>query len=157
MEPETFGKDGFSSPEELLTWLEDNRPKEDIVLTHGDFCLPNVFIDEDKISGFIDLGKMGPADRWQDLAVVLRSLRHNFSGKYSDGKPYCEFEPQMLLDELGIEMDETKYKYYLAGQTDSHGGFHRGSVSANRNEIRDVIASATNWKIFSICGFFIYF
>lgn len=113
VEPDTFGPNGFSNPEELLVWLEKNRPQEDIVLTHGDFCLPNVFIDNDRISGFIDLGKMGPADRWQDLAIVLRSLEHNFSGKYNNGKPYFEFEPQMLLDELGIKMDKEKNRYYM--------------------------------------------
>ena len=113
VQPETFGPNGFSGPEELLVWLEQNRPQEDIVLSHGDFCLPNIFTDNDKISGFIDLGKMGPADRWQDLAIVLRSLEHNFSEKYNDGKPYMKFEPRMLFDELGIEMDETKNRYYM--------------------------------------------
>ena len=63
-----------------------NRPEEDIVLTHGDFCLPNVFVKDGAISGFIDLGKMGPADRWQDIAIAIRSLEHNFNGKYTDGK-----------------------------------------------------------------------
>lgn len=112
VEPETFGKGGFKDPEELLAWLEQNRPKEDIVLTHGDFCLPNLFVKEDKICGFIDLGKMGPADRWQDIAIVLRSLKSNFSGEYNGGKAYFQFEPYMLLDELGIAMDEEKNRYY---------------------------------------------
>lgn len=113
VEPETFGPNGFSNPEELLIWLEQNRPEEDIVLTHGDFCLPNIFVDNNKVSGFIDLGKMGPADRWQDLAIALRSMEHNFSGRYNNGKSYFKFEPQMLLNELGIEMDEAKNKYYM--------------------------------------------
>ncbi len=112
-ESETFGEGGYANPEALLQWLEQNRPQEDIVLTHGDFCLPNIFAENDKISGFIDLGKMGPADRWQDLALALRSLKHNALGVYNNGKAYFNFEPQMLLDELGIEMDEEKYKYYL--------------------------------------------
>jgi len=111
--PETFGENGFSNPVELLTWLEKNCPQEDIVLTHGDFCLPNIFIDNDRISGFIDLGKMGPADRWQDVAIALRSLEDNLSGQYSGGKPYVKFEPQMLLNELGIKMDEEKNRYYM--------------------------------------------
>lgn len=112
VEPETFGPGGFKNPEELLAWLEQNRPQEDIVLTHGDFCLPNLFVNEGKICGFIDLGKMGPADRWQDIAIVLRSLKSNFSGEYNGGKAYFQFEPYMLLDELGIEMDEEKNRYY---------------------------------------------
>ncbi len=113
VEPETFGKDGFANPEELLIWLEQNRPEEDIVLTHGDFCLPNIFIDQNEISGFIDLGKMGPADRWQDLAIVLRSLKHNFSGKYGQAHSYFDFKPEMLMEKLGIEMDTEKNRYYL--------------------------------------------
>ena len=113
VEPETFGKDGFRDPEELLCWLETNRPEEDIVLTHGDLCLPNIFAHDNKISGFIDLGKMGPADRWQDIAIALRSLHHNFAGNYNGGKKYFDFKQQMLLDELEIDMDYDKYRYYI--------------------------------------------
>ena len=110
-EPETFGPDGFADPEELLLWLENHRPEEDLVLSHGDFCLPNIFSDGEKITAFIDNGKMGPADRWQDLAVVLRSLQHNFDGVYSEIS-YEGYEPGMLLKELNMEMDEEKNRYY---------------------------------------------
>lgn len=112
-EPETFGTEGFNSPKELLQWLKNNRPEEDIVFTHGDYCLPNIFAYGDTISSFIDLGKAGPADRWQDIAIAIRSLTHNFDGTYTDGKKIYDFKPQMLIDELGIEFDEQKYRYYL--------------------------------------------
>ena len=111
-EPETFGKGSFKDPEELLDWLKNNCPPEDIVLTHGDYCLPNIFAKGDRISGFIDLGKAGPADRWQDIAIAIRSLAHNFDGRYFNGKPIFDFKPQMLLDALGVEMNEGKYRYY---------------------------------------------
>ena len=113
VEPETFGPGGFADPWDLLKWLERNQPEEDLVLTHGDFCLPNVFADGNNITAFIDNGKMGPADRWQDLAIVLRSLRHNFDGKYTGGVPYRGYDDSMLLSKLGIEMDERKFRYYL--------------------------------------------
>ena len=113
VEPETFGTKGFKNPEELLMWLKNNRPEEDIVLTHGDFCLPNIFVKDGQISGFIDLGKMGPADRWQDVAIAIRSLDHNFNGKYTEGKKLFDFKPQMLINELGIAWDEEKYRYYI--------------------------------------------
>ena len=58
-------------------------------------------------------GKMGPADRWQDIAIALRSLNHNSVGFYNGGKKYFDFTNQMLLDELGIEMDYDKYRYYI--------------------------------------------
>ena len=112
VEPETFGPEGFGDPSELLLWLETHKPKEDLVLTHGDFCLPNIFTDGERITGYIDLGKMGPADRWQDLAIVLRSLEHNAAGYFNGGNAYFHFEPEMLLDRLGVEMDEEKNKYY---------------------------------------------
>jgi len=113
VEPETFGPNGFNSPMALLEWLEQNRPEEELVFTHGDFCLPNIFADENGITGLIDLGKMGPADRWQDAAIALRTLHHNFYGHYHDGHMFYRFEPQELLDRLGIPMDEERNRYYL--------------------------------------------
>lgn len=112
VEAETFGPNGFKDPEELLIWLETNRPEEDLVLTHGDYCLPNIFVKDGEISAFIDLGKMGPADRWQDIAIALRSIHHNQIGYYG-GKKYGDFDPDLLLKELGVEMNEEKMKYYL--------------------------------------------
>ncbi|MDE5803640.1 MAG: aminoglycoside 3'-phosphotransferase [Lachnospiraceae bacterium] len=113
VEPETFGENGFASPAELLRWLEDNRPEEDLVFSHGDFCLPNLFADGDRVTGFIDLGKMGVADRWQDIALCYRSLKHNFEGKYNGGKVYGGYYPEMLFERLGVKPDWEKLKYYI--------------------------------------------
>ena len=71
------------------------------------------FVKENEISGFIDIGKMGPADRWQDIAIAIRSLKHNFDGKYTDGKKIFNFKPQTFLDALGVDFDNQKYKYYF--------------------------------------------
>ena len=75
--------------------------------------MPNIFADGETISGLIDLGKMGPADRWQDIAIAIRSLDHNFDGRYFDGKRIFDFKPQMLLNALDINFDEEKYRYYI--------------------------------------------
>ena len=75
--------------------------------------MPNIFAYGETISGLIDLGKMGPADRWQDIAIAIRSLGHNFDGRYSDGKRIFDFKPQMLLNALDIKFDEEKYRYYI--------------------------------------------
>lgn len=112
-EPETFGENGFSSPEALLDWLENNRPEEEFVFSHGDFSLPNILADKDCVTGFIDLGKMGNADRWQDIAICYRSLKHNFAGKYRGGKPYKGYDSEMLFEKIGIEVDPDKLKYYI--------------------------------------------
>ena len=111
-EPDTFGPGGFRDPEALLMWLEDNRPDADPVLSHGDYCLPNIFIENGKISGFIDLGDTGIGDRWRDIALCWRSLLHNYDGSYG-GKVYPDFDPDALFDALGIPPDREKLRYYL--------------------------------------------
>ena len=111
-EPDTYGEGGFADPGELLQWLKDHQPPCDPVLTHGDFCLPNIFIDGGKISGLIDLGKAGVADRYQDIALCYRSLRHNADGTYG-GKVFQNCDPALLFDKLGIEPDWEKIRYYI--------------------------------------------
>ena len=111
-EPETFGENGFKDPQELWEWLDENRPTEDLVLSHGDFCLPNVFAQDGKLSGYIDLGRMGVADKWQDIALCYRSLKHNFCGKYA-AKVSEDFNPDILFEALGIKPDWEKLHYYI--------------------------------------------
>ena len=111
-EPSTFGEGGFRDPQELLQWLRDNRPDYDPVLSHGDFCLPNIFLDENGISGFIDLGETGVGDRYRDIALCYRSLRSNAEGAYG-GKVYPDIRSMALFDALGIEPDMDKIRYYL--------------------------------------------
>ena len=112
VEEGTYGEGGFAGPEELLAWLRENRPEEDLVLTHGDFCLPNIFFDGDNVSGYIDLGKCGVADRYQDIALCYRSLKYNAEGVYG-GEVYEGIDPEMLFEYLEIEPDWEKMKYYL--------------------------------------------
>lgn len=110
-EPETFGEGGFHSPADLLRWLEENRPEEQPVLSHGDYCLPNVFFDNGQAAGFLDLGRCGLADRWLDIAICWRSLRDNFNGTHGYADPV--FEPDILFRELDIDPDWEKIRYYL--------------------------------------------
>lgn len=67
--------------QELLEMLLKSRPEvEDVVFTHGDYCLPNILIEPSpaRIAGIIDWGRAGIADRYQDLALATRSLTFNF-------------------------------------------------------------------------------
>ncbi|MCI8623843.1 MAG: aminoglycoside 3'-phosphotransferase [Provencibacterium sp.] len=110
-EPETYGEEGFSSPEELLDWLKAHRPQENLVFSHGDFCLPNIFLFPQGGSGFIDLGRSGLADAYQDIALCYRSLKHNFGGKHG-GKAHPGFSPERLFEELELSPDWEKIRYY---------------------------------------------
>ena len=110
-DPRTFGKGGFASPAELLSWLEEHAPDCEPVLTHGDYCLPNLFMENRAFSGFLDLGRSGAGDRWTDIAICWRSLRDNFGGHYGEAVP--GFHPDELFDALGIVKDEERLRYYL--------------------------------------------
>ena len=110
-DPDTFGKTGFRDPLALVEWLEDHFPEEDAVLSHGDFCLPNVFFDEKGLTGIVDLGRMGIADRWQDIALCRRSLIQSFRGDYT-GVPISGFSEEMLFDALEIRPDPNKIRFF---------------------------------------------
>jgi aminoglycoside phosphotransferase len=110
-EPETFGPGGFESPKALLDWLKTYRPPMDAAVTHGDFCLPNLFTDGKRFTGFIDVGSAGICDRWMDLALGWRSLKHNSDGHY--GKVYPKIDPDDLFRAAGVAKDEEKLRYYI--------------------------------------------
>jgi kanamycin kinase len=63
--PDNFG---YRSAEEAYTALQmgKNELKNEVLL-HGDYCFPNVMLDEWRFSGFIDLGNGGVGDRHVDL------------------------------------------------------------------------------------------
>jgi aminoglycoside phosphotransferase len=69
---------------------------------HGDYCLPNVLIAEGEISGFVDLGELGVADRWSDLATALWSVGHNLGRGWRDA----------FLDAYGVEPNAGKIALY---------------------------------------------
>ncbi len=64
------------TPEQVLVQLHDERPEEtDLVVTHGDFTSANVL--EGGI--LIDVGALGVADRYRDLALAARDLSGHHS------------------------------------------------------------------------------
>ena len=86
--------------------LEKHPQSEDLVFTHGDYCLPNVLIDNLEFAGFIDLGRAGIADRYQDLALMTRSLESDMNPQFNGWSSY-------FLEQYGIlEPDLGKLKFY---------------------------------------------
>lgn len=75
----------------------------DPVVCHGDACAPNALISAaGRVSGHVDLGALGVADRWADLAVAAWSTVWN----YGPG-----FEPAVYRG-YGVEPDEERGRYY---------------------------------------------
>jgi kanamycin kinase len=94
-----------------LTWLTPEArpglaeapPTDRLVVCHGDACAPNTLIDDDgRWCGHVDLGALGVADRWADLAVATLSLDWNYAGSWEDE----------LLEAYGIEPDGIRIEYY---------------------------------------------
>lgn len=96
--------------------LTDPPPIDRLVVCHGDACAPNTLIDDSgSYRGHVDLGDLGVADRWADLAVATMSLSWN----YEPGPWEKE-----LLDAYGVAADSTRIDYYRrlwqAGDITSH-------------------------------------
>lgn len=81
--PDSFG---FKTPEEAWNFASYNRELlKDEVLIHGDYCLPNIILNDFKFSGFIDLGNGGIGDRHIDVFWGLWSLWFNLkTDKYGE-------------------------------------------------------------------------
>ncbi|QKK18613.1 APH(3') family aminoglycoside O-phosphotransferase [Rhizobium indicum] len=92
------------SAEALFAELERQRPDgEDLVVTHGDACLPNFIASEEGFSGYIDCSRLGVADRYQDIALACSSVAHNFG----------EALVQPFLERYGLTApDPARLDYY---------------------------------------------
>lgn len=73
--------DRFSSLGEVISYLENNQPKGELCLSHGDASMPNVFVDKGGFVGFIDVGNAGIRQKWYDIADLYISIRRNFQSQ----------------------------------------------------------------------------
>ena len=94
----------FGSYEKIYNYLIDNQPNEELCFSHGDTSLPNIFQKNEVVSGFLDVGECGCADKWFDIAITVKSIRRNFEDeKYVD----------MFFKYLGIPQNKEKIEYYI--------------------------------------------
>lgn len=90
-------------PHEGLARLAAGLPViEDLVVAHGDACYPNFMADGGAFTGFIDCGRLGVSDRWQDLALAVRSLEVNFGPGHAES----------FLRAYGAPLDPEKRAWY---------------------------------------------
>lgn len=80
----------------------------DPVVTHGDFSLDNLLIHDGEVVGCIDVGRLGIADRYQDLAILWNclgdfdaALQERLFASYGIAEPdRRKLQFHLLLDEL---------------------------------------------------------
>jgi kanamycin kinase len=87
---------------EALARLADVPDVDRLVVCHGDACAPNTLLDERGWTGHVDLGALGVADRWADLAVATWSTTWNYGPGWE----------RPLLEAYGVAPDAERTAYY---------------------------------------------
>lgn len=86
-----------------LELIAGTPPADKVVVCHGDACAPNTLVSEDgRWSGHVDLGALGLADRWADLAIATWSTSWNYGPDWEDE----------LLAAYGVPPDPERTRYY---------------------------------------------
>ncbi|MCX7522071.1 aminoglycoside 3'-phosphotransferase [Microbacterium sp. STN6] len=97
------------APEHRALSVHDARailaapPPLDAVVCHGDACAPNTLLDDwGAFAAHVDLGSLGVADRWADLAVAAWSTEWNYGPGWED----------LLISAYGAGRDDERIAYY---------------------------------------------
>jgi aminoglycoside 3'-phosphotransferase-2 len=95
-----LGKSAFC----LFGELQRLRPEsENLVVAHGDACLPNFMVADGRFAGYIDCCRLGVADRYQDVALACHSIAYNFGEEFV----------RLFLNAYGLSIiDPVKLDYY---------------------------------------------
>lgn len=81
--PDSFGY--RSADEAYRVYCDGREGLRTDVLIHGDYCLPNIMLDDWKLSAFIDVGNGGAGDRHIDLFWGVWTLWFNLKTfEYTD-------------------------------------------------------------------------
>lgn len=83
--------------------LRTPPPVDRLVVCHGDACCPNTLLDAaGRWTAHVDLGSLGVADRWADIAVASMSTEWNYGPGWEDA----------LIEAYGVEPDRARLAYY---------------------------------------------
>ena len=85
-----------------------DQPDESLVFTHGDYCLPNIIIEDRELSGVIDWDYAGLADSYADFASCVWSMGYNYGLEETAER----WEPYFFMVYDLEEVDVGKLAYY---------------------------------------------
>ncbi|GIG40116.1 aminoglycoside 3'-phosphotransferase [Cellulomonas phragmiteti] len=89
--------------DEARARLRDVPPVDRLVVCHADACAPNTLIGDDgRWAAHVDLGRLGVADRWADLAIAAWSTVWNYGPGYE----------HHVYDAYGVEPDADRIAFY---------------------------------------------
>ena len=96
---------GAATRGSITTTLGSPPPVDRLVVCHGDATVPNTLLDRaGRFAAHVDVGDLGVADRWSDIAVTTRSVTR----RYGPG-----LEP-LVLAAYGVAPDPERTRYYRA-------------------------------------------
>jgi streptomycin 3"-kinase len=110
-------EDKNKTPQELLERVERevadrlDQEKADMVVCHGDPCMPNFVVDPQTLrcTGLIDLGRLGTADRYADLALMIANADESWEAQH-----YADRAFSILFETMGIKKpDRDRLTFYL--------------------------------------------
>ena len=107
-----FRKQTGRTPLNAVNYLRSNVEKmKDLVFTHGDYCLPNLILDQNKASGILDWGLAGVADRNRDFMSAELTIKRNFGPEWIP----------LFYRELGLQPDKERvYFFWLLDRFEAH-------------------------------------
>ncbi len=85
-----------------------DQPDETFMFTHGDYCLPNIIINEGELSGVIDWDYAGLADPYTDFASCIWSMGYNYGLEETAER----WEPYFFMVYGLDDIDVGKLTYY---------------------------------------------
>ena len=103
-------------PAQIMEQIETELPvrlaqeRAQMVVCHGDLCLPNILVDPatGQVTGLIDLGRLGTADPYGDIALLLATARETWTDEVMARRADQEF-----AEIYGTELDPERQDFYL--------------------------------------------
>lgn len=100
----------YSTPEEAWQVVEETGKflKSDTLL-HGDYCLPNIMLENWQFTGFIDLDSAGVGDKHVDIFWAIWSMQFNlktdrYRQRFLDAYGREDFHEELLRTVAAIEI-----------------------------------------------------
>ncbi len=93
------------------TRYPDHDLTRSVVVTHGDFCCPNVLVDPVtfEVTGVVDVGWLGVGDAYVDVATTVMTLGGDLNVQYGGARAV-----ERVLGRVGADPEDPRVRDYLA-------------------------------------------